>query len=618
MFKKVISCIIAMVMVFSIVSVAIPKNVVYAAGTIWLEVTKDNAPVRTEKSDDGKVLRRLTKGTVITAEKKELNWKLRWWYKLKSGEYIHSGNVKETHEHKVVLAYYEKAHPHYAIHKCKHCDNGAMCGPETQKVKGCEKCYPSSIESKKENTNKVPNTNINTPADILVPTRPSLQEEAEKNTGGTICTHNYTLSHYESSHPHYAVYKCSCKDSYTDKGKTKKQSGCEKCFPHEHNYKRLGYNKSHPHAAIYECSCGNSYLESKETVLVKTCSECYPYGYGNDHFCNLVYTGENLKEHPHYAVDKCTICNKEKVNKNNTKKSSECNICGNPFKDKVENLPDFHGRIYDLSTGKIINVKEADALYDYAEERHASLDILGLIPVFGEVFDGINAVYYIIEGDYVNAALSGAAMLPFIGVLGTNGKIYAKTGRVVIDHTTGTAKLIAKEVTEEIVEISLKNISDVAEEIVDNYTKYSIVTLKNIKKISDNSDTLIDEVFYKGKVLISKNYKGYVKSPAGIIYKPGSYEGHRVLHVLQRHGSNLKGTPGHGTLFNVDGDELFQTIDDVYSSGNILEIVPRNDGKTDIYYQASKVIGMKGETKMKMIYEGDTFITAHPVKKVGD
>ncbi|MGD9998186.1 MAG: hypothetical protein AB7L17_19205 [Ilumatobacteraceae bacterium] len=46
---------------------------------------------------------------------------------------------------------------------------------------------------------------------------------------------------------------------------------------------------------------------------------------------------------------------------------------------------------------------------------HATLDVVGLIPVVGEVADGVNALYYLYEKDYVNAALSAAAMVPLVG-----------------------------------------------------------------------------------------------------------------------------------------------------------------------------------------------------------
>jgi len=50
-----------------------------------------------------------------------------------------------------------------------------------------------------------------------------------------------------------------------------------------------------------------------------------------------------------------------------------------------------------------------------AESGHLALDCAGLVPALGELADGINAVWYFAEGDYVNGALSTAAMLPFLG-----------------------------------------------------------------------------------------------------------------------------------------------------------------------------------------------------------
>ncbi|MGB0930942.1 MAG: PAAR domain-containing protein, partial [Chitinophagales bacterium] len=54
------------------------------------------------------------------------------------------------------------------------------------------------------------------------------------------------------------------------------------------------------------------------------------------------------------------------------------------------------------------------------------LDIVGLIPGVGEIADGINAAIYLARGDYANAALSAAAMVPFAGWAATGGKLAMK------------------------------------------------------------------------------------------------------------------------------------------------------------------------------------------------
>ncbi len=46
---------------------------------------------------------------------------------------------------------------------------------------------------------------------------------------------------------------------------------------------------------------------------------------------------------------------------------------------------------------------------------HALLDVAGLIPGVGFVFDGINAAWYAAEGDWFNAASSFVSALPGVG-----------------------------------------------------------------------------------------------------------------------------------------------------------------------------------------------------------
>jgi hypothetical protein len=54
------------------------------------------------------------------------------------------------------------------------------------------------------------------------------------------------------------------------------------------------------------------------------------------------------------------------------------------------------------------------------------LDVVGLVPGLGEIADGINGCISLARGDYVGAALSFAAMIPFAGMAATAGK-FVKT-----------------------------------------------------------------------------------------------------------------------------------------------------------------------------------------------
>ena len=58
------------------------------------------------------------------------------------------------------------------------------------------------------------------------------------------------------------------------------------------------------------------------------------------------------------------------------------------------------------------------------EAGHVVLDGIGFIPLVGELADGTNAVWYMAEGDYINAGLSSASMVPFLG-WGAQGTKYA-------------------------------------------------------------------------------------------------------------------------------------------------------------------------------------------------
>lgn len=78
--------------------------------------------------------------------------------------------------------------------------------------------------------------------------------------------------------------------------------------------------------------------------------------------------------------------------------------------------------------GQIISVWGITQLFK--ETGHQTLDIAGMIPGAGEAFDGINGVWYTIEGDAVNATLSFSAAAPVVGWVVTGGKWAAKVAKL--------------------------------------------------------------------------------------------------------------------------------------------------------------------------------------------
>ncbi|GAB4348092.1 MAG: hypothetical protein OHK0047_42170 [Leptolyngbyaceae cyanobacterium] len=66
-----------------------------------------------------------------------------------------------------------------------------------------------------------------------------------------------------------------------------------------------------------------------------------------------------------------------------------------------------------------------------SEVGHTALDVAGMIPVVGAVADGVNAAWYLGEGDYANAALSGVGMIPGLGDAATATKLGMKGAKLV-------------------------------------------------------------------------------------------------------------------------------------------------------------------------------------------
>jgi RHS repeat-associated protein len=65
-----------------------------------------------------------------------------------------------------------------------------------------------------------------------------------------------------------------------------------------------------------------------------------------------------------------------------------------------------------------------DAAYANAglDSLQTSLTLIGMVPGLGAVADVLNAGLYVLRGDYANAAMSAASIVPFVGIFGTVGR----------------------------------------------------------------------------------------------------------------------------------------------------------------------------------------------------
>jgi hypothetical protein len=88
-----------------------------------------------------------------------------------------------------------------------------------------------------------------------------------------------------------------------------------------------------------------------------------------------------------------------------------------------------------------------------SEWIHGALDLAGFIPGVGEIADGVNAVFYLAEGRYAEAAISAAAMIPIVGDAGKVGKYGVKIGKELTEEAAEQAsKRLLKEATESVAE----------------------------------------------------------------------------------------------------------------------------------------------------------------------
>ncbi len=82
--------------------------------------------------------------------------------------------------------------------------------------------------------------------------------------------------------------------------------------------------------------------------------------------------------------------------------------------------------------GKVADGVQATASFAW-EHRHEILDAAGMVPVIGEVADAANAVLYLAEGDYANAAISLAALVPVGGQAVTGARLAYKGANAATD-----------------------------------------------------------------------------------------------------------------------------------------------------------------------------------------
>ena len=115
-------------------------------------------------------------------------------------------------------------------------------------------------------------------------------------------------------------------------------------------------------------------------------------------------------------------------------------------------------------------------------------------------------------------------------------------------------------------------------------------------------------------------------SPAGLIYGPGSQEGHRLKH-LQRHLADIPDRPGSHGVFDGQLDDALRWIDNAYERsqrGGSEVSVDREEGRTVYTVNLGERIGYIGGAegkrrgnpparRLRLVLEGNRLITAFPL-----
>ena len=114
-------------------------------------------------------------------------------------------------------------------------------------------------------------------------------------------------------------------------------------------------------------------------------------------------------------------------------------------------------------------------------------------------------------------------------------------------------------------------------------------------------------------------------SPAGLLYTPGSAEGHRLEHV-RRHTENDPGRPGSHGVFDGGMEGMLQTIDQAYERAKKGQRTTKktDQGRTIYTVDMGKRVGYVGgrdggrrrnpmARRVRLVLEGNRVITAYPM-----
>ncbi|MCU0719318.1 MAG: hypothetical protein MUC83_06420 [Pirellula sp.] len=145
---------------------------------------------------------------------------------------------------------------------------------------------------------------------------------------------------------------------------------------------------------------------------------------------------------------------------------------------------------------------------------------------------------------------------------------------------------------------------------------------------TDNSSISVGDSENDVETYLKKLSKNRYQSPAGLVYAPGSEEGHRLKHI-ERHLADIPNRPGSHGVFDGNMVDFLKAIDQAYLKASKREkgtSMKEDDGAMVYEASFSRPIGYLGGeagkrqrnpklSRMRLVVRGDqSVITAFPIR----
>lgn len=149
----------------------------------------------------------------------------------------------------------------------------------------------------------------------------------------------------------------------------------------------------------------------------------------------------------------------------------------------------------------------------YLDATQTAIDLIGLIPIFGDAADIVNGTISLARGNYADAALSFAAAVPFVGTTVGIARL-TKKARKTLDDKEGVYDLIVRSADD--VKNYVGQSKDVANRVA-NHFKYKGKLYETVLEAAPiihkmPGSTKLEREIYEQFVILRK-YQGEINSP---------------------------------------------------------------------------------------------------------